>query len=44
LAARELLRRSQRGGQPGALLRRLASSDPQVRRWLQHRPFALERP
>jgi GTPase len=36
LAARELLRRSQRGGQPGALLRRLASSDPQVRQWLRH--------
>jgi GTPase SAR1 family protein len=35
LAARELLRRSQRGGQPGALLRRLAGSDPQVRQWLQ---------
>jgi GTPase len=35
LAARELLRRSQRGGQPGALLRRLAGSDPQVRQWLE---------
>ena len=38
LAARELLRRSQRGGQPGALLRRLAGSDPRVRQWLQRTP------
>jgi GTP-binding protein Era len=44
LAARELLRSSQRGGQPGALLRRLASSDPQVRQWLAHRSIALKRP
>ncbi len=35
LAARALLRRSERGGQPGALLRRLAASEPDVRRWLQ---------
>jgi hypothetical protein len=34
LAAAELLRHSGRGGQPGALLRRLAASDPAVRRWL----------
>jgi small GTP-binding protein len=39
LAAQELLRRSQRGGQPGALLRRLASSDPQVHHWLHHAQF-----
>jgi GTPase len=46
LAARELLRHSQRGGQPGALLRRLACSDPTVRQWLQHRPnhLGLQRP
>jgi len=36
LAARALLRRSQGGGQPGALLRRLAASEPDVRRWLVH--------
>ena len=35
LTAREILRSSQRHqAQPGALLRRLAASDPQVRRWL----------
>ena len=34
LAAAELLRSAQRGGQPGALLRRLAISGPQVRLWL----------
>jgi len=35
LTAREILRSSQRHQiQPGALLRRLAASDPQVRRWL----------
>jgi len=44
LAARELLRRSQRGGQPGALLRRLAGSDPQVRQWLQHQRLEEQRP
>jgi len=39
LAAAELLRHSGRGGQPGALLRRLSASDPDVRRWLEtHRP------
>ena len=37
LAAAELLRSAQRGGQPGALLRRLAISDPQVRLWLGER-------
>jgi GTPase SAR1 family protein len=35
LAARQLLRLGARGGSPGALLRRLAASDPQVQRWLQ---------
>jgi hypothetical protein len=40
LAARELLRRSQRGGQPGALRRRLMASDPQVRQWLDGRSGA----
>jgi len=44
LAARELLRRSQRGGQPGALLRRLASSDPQVRQWLRHHRLEVLQP
>jgi small GTP-binding protein len=34
LAARELLRRGERGGQPGALRRRLMASDPLVRQWL----------
>jgi GTP-binding protein Era len=34
LAARELLRSARRGGRPGALLRRLAAEDPEVRRWL----------
>ena len=34
LAAAELLRSAQRGGRPGALLRRLAQSDPAVRQWL----------
>ena len=37
LAAAELLRGAQRGGRPGALLRRLAQSDPQVRLWLGDR-------
>ena len=37
LAAAELLRGPQRGGRPGALLRRLAQSDPQVRLWLGDR-------
>lgn len=41
LAARALLRFSQRGGQPGALLQRLAANEPDVRRWLQqHQPLA----
>ena len=42
LAAAELLRGAQRGGRPGALLRRLAQSDPQVRLWLgdRHEPPA----
>ena len=35
LAARQLLRLGARGGSPGALLRRLAASDPQVQQWLQ---------
>ena len=38
LAAAELLRGAQSGGRPGALLRRLAHSDPQVRLWLGERP------
>ena len=38
LAAAELLRGAQRGGHPGALLRRLARTDPQVRQWLGDRP------
>jgi hypothetical protein len=37
LAAAELLRSAQRGGRPGALLRRLALTDPQVRLWLGDR-------
>ena len=37
LAAAELLRGAQRGGRPGALMRRLAQSDPQVRLWLGDR-------
>lgn len=37
LAAAELLRGAQRGGRPGALLRLLAQSDPQVRLWLGDR-------
>ena len=37
LAAAELLRGAQRGGRHGALLRRLAQSDPQVRLWLGDR-------
>jgi small GTP-binding protein len=40
LAAAELLRGAQRGGRPGALLRRLAQSDPQVRLWLGDRSEA----
>ena len=35
LAARQLLRRGQRGGQPGAMLRRLAASDPLLQQWLR---------
>jgi hypothetical protein len=35
LAAQALLRSSQAGGQPGALLRRLVEQDPQSRVWLQ---------
>ncbi|MEB3319532.1 MAG: GTP-binding protein [Cyanobium sp.] len=35
LAAAELLRHSGGGGQPGALLRRLAASDPDMQRWLE---------
>ncbi|MCP9881435.1 DUF697 domain-containing protein [Cyanobium sp. Alchichica 3B3-8F6] len=38
LAAAELLRGAQRGGRPGALLRRLARTDPQARLWLGDRP------
>lgn len=38
LAAAELVRGAQRGGRPGALLRRLARTDPQVRLWLGDRP------
>jgi small GTP-binding protein len=34
LAAQELVRGARRGGRPGALLRRLAASDPSVRGWL----------
>ncbi|MEO1001817.1 MAG: DUF697 domain-containing protein [Cyanobacteria bacterium J06638_7] len=34
LAARELLRRGEQGGQPGALRRRLMATDPAVRQWL----------
>jgi len=37
LTAAELVRGAQRGGRPGALLRRLAESDPQVRQWLGDR-------
>ena len=37
LAAAELLRGALRGGRPGARLRRLAQSDPQVRLWLGDR-------
>ena len=40
LVAQQLLRR--RGGQPGALLRRLADRDPVVRHWLLRWPKALE--
>ncbi len=38
LAAAELLKSSQRGPRPGALLRRLARTDPQARAWLHHWP------
>lgn len=41
LAALELVRGARRGGLPGALLRRLAASDPEVRHWLGSWP---ERP
>ena len=34
LAAAELIKGAQRGGKPGALLRRLSQNDPQVREWL----------
>ena len=40
LAAAELLRSAQRGGRPGALLRRMAQSDPAVRHWLGSWPAA----
>jgi len=40
LVAQQLLRR--RGGQPGALLRRLAERDPVVHHWLLRWPKALE--
>jgi hypothetical protein len=38
--AQQLLRH--RGGQPGALLRRLADRDPVVHHWLLRWPKALE--
>ncbi|SBO44527.1 GTP-binding protein [Cyanobium sp. NIES-981] len=38
LAALELMRGARRGGRPGALLRRLAASDPSARRWLGRWP------
>ncbi|MFQ6538385.1 MULTISPECIES: GTP-binding protein [Aphanothece] len=38
LAAQELLSSTRRGGTPAALLRRLAATDPQVRRWLGRWP------
>jgi hypothetical protein len=34
LVAKELLHTATAAGQPGALLRRLARQDPEVRRWL----------
>ena len=34
LAAAELIKGAERGGKPGALMRRLSHSDPQVRQWL----------
>ena len=34
LAAAELVKGAQQGGKPGALLRRLSQSDPEVREWL----------
>ena len=34
LAAVELIKGAERGGKPGALMRRLSQSDPQVRQWL----------
>jgi uncharacterized protein (DUF697 family) len=43
LAAAELVKGAERGGKPGALMRRLSQSDPQVRQWLstwQHQPPA----
>ncbi len=43
LAARELLRRGERGGQPGALRRRLMASDPAVRDWLAGRATSTSR-
>jgi hypothetical protein len=42
LAAAELLRTAQRGGRPGSLLRRLAQSDPELRRWLGGSPLAAQ--
>ena len=40
LVAQQLLRR--RGGQPGALLQRLAARDPVVHHWLLRWPKALD--
>jgi GTP-binding protein Era len=44
LAAAELLRSARRGGRPGALLRRLAQSDPAVRQWLGSWPTSADEP
>ena len=46
LAAAELIKGAERGGKPGALMRRLSHSDPQVRQWLntwQHQSPASPR-
>ena len=46
LAAAELIKGAERGGKPGALMRRLSHSDPQVRQWLntwQHQSPASAR-
>ncbi len=46
LAAAELVKGAERGGRPGALMRRLSHSDPQVRQWLntwQHQPSTTAR-